>query len=77
MSTARASREEEPSLQNFNLWRKPALQEFLRKRDIPCNGNKQELVGLAFSASAMNVPVKPSKEEDVHTSQRVCQITGN
>ena len=66
MSTARANCKEEPSLQNF----KPAFQEFLRKRDIPCNGNKQELGALAFSASVMDVCVKPSNEERMFIKAR-------
>ena len=36
----------------FRLWKKDKMQEYLRNRGLPPTGNKEELVALAFSDSA-------------------------
>ena len=48
---------------NFNefcLWKKEKIQEYLRDRGLPTTGNKEELVVLAFGVSYFSIPQKAS-----------------
>ena len=48
----------------FRLWRKAKIQEYLRDRGLPTTGNKDELVAMAFGASYFSVPLKASAKEE-------------
>ena len=48
----------------FRLWRKDKIQEYLRDRGLPTTGNKDELVAMAFGASYFSVPLKASAKEE-------------
>ena len=63
MSTPSAAREEEMTLEKFNMWNKQSLQEYLRQRELPVTGTKDELVALGYAAWRMMCPIMPTPKE--------------
>ena len=55
---------EKVTIDKFKLYTVDRLKDFLRKRGLKTSSRKDELVALAFSASVLELPLKPSIQQD-------------
>lgn len=53
-----------PSLEEIQLWKVPALKDFLRVRGLKTTGRKAELQALVYSTVQFGVAVKPNEIEE-------------
>ena len=47
----------------FRLWKKDRLQDYLQERGLPTTSNKNELIAVAFGASFFFIEQKASTKD--------------